>query len=184
MKEQIIKINNIPSIVWGNTQKKVFIYVHGKCQSKEYAESFAQTAEKNGYQTLSFDLPQHGDRVNVNTPCDIWNGISDLQDIFSNVVSRWETISLFGCSIGAFFALHAYKDITFENRYVKEHPITIWKTPTHILFGGKDTLQTESIMKNFTKQFGGILTISQDSEHAFLSKQDKNVVSQWLQNSF
>lgn len=229
MKKEIIKIKNIPAIVWGEHSDKVFIYVHGKCQNKEYAESFAEIADKKGYQILSFDLPKHGDRVNENIPCDIWNGISDLQDIISYATNNWKKISLFGCSIGAFFALHAYKFYEFETClfhspiidmeylinqmflwfnvnekllqekgdistpvetlswkyycYVKEHPISAWKTSTHILFGGKDTMQTEHIMQRFIKNFGGTLTISNDSEHAFLSPKDKDIVNQWLLNS-
>lgn len=230
MIKRTLTIKNIPSIVWGEHKSKVFIYVHGKFQSKVYAESFAEIAEKKGYQTLSFDLPRHGDRAEENTPCDIWHGISDLQNIMAYATERWKNISLFGCSLGAFFALHAYKDFAFENclfhspiidmeylinkmflwfnvseqqlekrgeietpidtlswkyySYVKEHPITCWKTPTNILFGGKDSMQTESIMQDFITKFGGRLTISQYSDHPFLSEQDKIIVTKWLQNSF
>ena len=45
---------------------------------KEYAEKFAEIAEKKGYQTISFDLPEHGERKDSSYRCDIWNGMHDL----------------------------------------------------------------------------------------------------------
>ena len=62
MNTEYIKINGIPAIVWGEMSDKVWLCVHGKMSSKEAFESLAEIAEKKGYQTLSFDLPQHGDR--------------------------------------------------------------------------------------------------------------------------
>ena len=44
-----------------NLDEKVYIHVHGKMSRKEYAEAFAEIAEKKGYQTISFDLPEHGE---------------------------------------------------------------------------------------------------------------------------
>ncbi|MEG0457257.1 MAG: alpha/beta hydrolase, partial [Oscillospiraceae bacterium] len=76
MKIQHIKINNIPAIIWGEKSNKIYIHVHGKMSCKEYAEQFVKIAEKKGYQTLSFDLPEHGERRNdLNYRCDIWNGM-------------------------------------------------------------------------------------------------------------
>lgn len=33
--------------------------------SKEYVEAFAEIAEKKGYQTLSCDFPEHGERMSI-----------------------------------------------------------------------------------------------------------------------
>ena len=85
---QNIKINNIPAIIWGEKSDKVYIHVHGKMSSKEYAENFARIADKKGYQTLSFDLPEHGERENNNYRCDIWNGIYDLTEIGDYAFSK------------------------------------------------------------------------------------------------
>lgn len=51
MKAQSIKINTIPAIIWGEKSDKIYINVHGKMSCKEQAESFAEIAEKKGYQT-------------------------------------------------------------------------------------------------------------------------------------
>ena len=69
-------VEDIPAVLWGEPSDKIYIYVHGKQGYKEYAESFAEVAEDKGYQTLSFDLPKHGERNDAPEPCDIWQGIS------------------------------------------------------------------------------------------------------------
>ena len=107
-------VEGIPAVLWGEPSAKIYIYVHGKHGYKEYAEAFAKVAEKKGYQTLSFDLPKHGERKEAPEPCDIWQGIKDLEKIAAFTFGKWTEVNLFACSIGAFFALHAYRDKPFK----------------------------------------------------------------------
>lgn len=94
----------------GEKTDKIYIYVHGKMSSKEEAGSFAAKAAKRGYQVLSFDLPEHGDRKNDGSyRFNAWNAVSDLDIIGGYVSERWRKIGLFACSIGAYFGLLAYK---------------------------------------------------------------------------
>jgi hypothetical protein len=115
MKIQKIIIDNIPAIIWGERSDKVYIHVHGKMSCKEHAEKFAEIAEKKGYQTLSFDLPEHGERQESNYRCDIWNGMHDLNAIADYTFSMWNDVSLFACSLGAYFSLNTYADRRFRN---------------------------------------------------------------------
>ena len=103
-----INIGNIPAIVWGEKSEKVYLFVHGKMSSKESAERFAEIASKKGYQTISFDLPQHGERQGENDKCDIWNGMHDLTLIGDYTFAIWKEVSLFACSLGAYFSLNTY----------------------------------------------------------------------------
>lgn len=114
MKKEKLRIDSIPAIIWGEASDKVYLFVHGKMSSKEYAEHFAEIAEQKGYQTISFDLPEHGERHDEKDRCDIWNGIRDLNVIGNYVFEKWETVSLFACSLGAFFSLHAYGSRKFK----------------------------------------------------------------------
>ena len=59
MKIEKIKINNIPSIVWGEKSSKVFIAIHGNMSNKEdeVIKILAEKTISKGYQLLSFDLP-------------------------------------------------------------------------------------------------------------------------------
>ncbi|MBR7040902.1 MAG: alpha/beta hydrolase [Clostridia bacterium] len=108
MISQKLDVSGIPAILWGAPSDKVFIYVHGKFSRKEYAERFADIAETYGWQTLSFDLPEHGERSGRPDKCNIWNGVRDLDLIADWAFGGWKRVSLFACSLGAYFALNAY----------------------------------------------------------------------------
>ena len=64
MKKQYITIDNIPSVLWGNNLENLIIAVQGDQSNKEdtIIEILAEEAILKGYQVLSFDLPEHGDR--------------------------------------------------------------------------------------------------------------------------
>jgi hypothetical protein len=70
-------------------------------------------AEKKGYQILSFDLPKHGERNDSDYRCDIWNVIKDLSLIADYTFSKWNDVSLFACSLDAYFSLNTYEDRKF-----------------------------------------------------------------------
>lgn len=228
MKKTRIEIENIPALVWGEESEKVYLCVHGKMSSKESAEGIAEIAAQRGYQTISFDLPEHGERKNEPLRCDIWNGMHDLAVIAKYVFARWKEVSLYACSLGAYFCLNAYNeypikhclfqspimdmeylikqmmlwfDISEERletekeidtpidimswkyyQYAKEHPVRKWEIPTHILFAGRDTLQSAEIAKNFAKRFRCELTISEKSDHPFMEAGDEEIVAQWLRD--
>ena len=114
MHTKKISINGIPALIWGKESDQVYIHVHGKMSRKEYAEGFAQIAEEKGFQTLSFDLPEHGERTGGKERCDIWNGVRDCLSIASFADKNWAHISLMACSIGAYFSLQAFSGRTFD----------------------------------------------------------------------
>jgi hypothetical protein len=226
MKKERLWIDDIPAILWGKTSEKIYIYVHGKMSRKEYAEQFALIADSKGYQTLSFDLPEHGERTDNTYRCDVWNGIHDLNVIADYVFEKWNQVSLFACSLGAYFALNAYVGRPFNKclfqspivdmkwlvehmmiwsgvteeqlkeekeivtdidtlrwdyyQYIQTHPITKWPVATSILYGGKDNLQPLESLQSFTDKFLCRLTVSERSEHPFMSPSDYGIVEQWL----
>jgi alpha-beta hydrolase superfamily lysophospholipase len=118
MKTEKIKIKNIPAILWGEPSEKLFITVHGDKSSKEdevirvLAEE--ATAAGKGYQVLSFDLPEHGDRKNQDVPCKVQNCVNDIEEIIAYAQSVSKRISIFGCSMGAYFSLLAFRNIPLE----------------------------------------------------------------------
>lgn len=229
MTQKRIHIGGIPAIVWGKESDKVWLCVHGKMSSKEAFGELAQIAERKGFQTLSFDLPQHGDRAGESIRCDIWNGIRDLTAVGDYVFHHWQEASLFACSLGAYFSLHAYAERGFKKcllqspildmeylirqmmnwfgitearlakeqeietpidlmtwdyyQYVLAHPVAQWKIPTHILFAGKDNLQTLDIVSSFARRFGCRVTVAENSAHPFMDEADRQTVTQWLSDS-
>lgn len=109
-----ILIENIPTLIWGPDSDKVYIYVHGKMGCKENAEHFAEIAISRGYQVISFDLPEHGERKNQEYSIMVWNAVKDLKHVSNYVINKWKEINLYACSLGAYFSLLAYKDIDMK----------------------------------------------------------------------
>ncbi|MCT4687017.1 alpha/beta hydrolase [Vallitalea sp.] len=116
MYKKRIKIEGIPSVEWGEKKSHVFIAVHGNMSDKEdtVIKLLAETAVKKDYQVLSFDLAQHGERKEENTPCKVQFCVQDLKKIIFYAKQKWENISLFACSMGAYFSLLAYKEEQLE----------------------------------------------------------------------
>lgn len=223
-----IEIGGIPALIWGDPSDKVYLCVHGKMSSKESAEGIAQIAAQKGYQTLCFDLPQHGERKEQSQRCDIWNGIHDLTLVGDYVFQHWKEVSLYACSLGAYFSLHAYQQRPFQKclfqspildmeylirqmflwfgiseerlekekeidtpidlmrwdyyQYVLAHPVTHWDAPTCILYGGKDDLQSRTVIQDFAERFHCHVTLAENSEHPFMAKDDIPIVQRWLKD--
>ena len=110
MKHKDLLIENIPAVIWGDSSRRVFIALHGDMSHKtdDAIAVSAQEAISKGYQVLSFDLPEHGDRKRESTPCKVQNCVHDLHAIMRYARSHFKDISLFACSMGAYFSLLAY----------------------------------------------------------------------------
>lgn len=228
MTAQRITVAGIPALIWGEESEKVYLCVHGKMSNKESAAGIAALAAEKGYQTISFDLPQHGERKDEERRCDIWNGMEDLTQIGEYVFERWREVSLYACSLGAYFSLHAYADRPFRRclfqspildmeylirqmfqwfditeeklaqekeidtpidlmswdyfQYVLAHPITRWNSPTCILYGEKDDLQSLSVIRSFADQFDCHVTLAENSQHPFMEEADFPIVDRWLKD--
>lgn len=231
MKTERINIDGIPSIIWGEKSSKVFIAVHGNMSNKE-DEVIKILAEKvigKGYQLLSFDLPEHGERKNDTTYlCKVQNCVKDLKQIIEYAKLNYTEINLWACSMGAYFSLVAYKNeeikqclflspvvnmkVIIDNmmlwsntteeeleekqeiktdfgqtlywdyyKYVKDNPIINWNKKTYILYGNKDNMQNEDIIKNFSNKFNCGLTILENGEHYFHTEEQLKFYKEWLE---
>lgn len=231
MKTERINIDGIPSIIWGEKSSKFFIAVHGNMSNKE-DEVIKILAEKvigKGYQLLSFDLPEHGERKNDTTYlCKVQNCVKDLKQIMEYAKLNYSEINLWACSMGAYFSLLAYKNeeikqclflspvvnmkVIINNmmlwsntteeeleekreiktdfgqtlywdyyKYVKDNPITNWNKKTYILYGNKDNMQNEDIIKNFSNKFNCGLTILENGEHYFHTEEQLKFYKEWLE---
>lgn len=110
MLKNNFKIENIPAILWGDKSDKLFVVVHGNMSNKadDSIIVFAEEATAVGYQVLSFDLPQHGDRKDDTYLCKVQNCVQDLNTIMTYAKSLSNNISIFACSMGAYFSLLEY----------------------------------------------------------------------------
>ena len=230
MKIERININNIPSIIWGEKSDKVFIAVHGNMSNKEdeVIKILAKKVTSKGYQLLSFDLPEHGERKDDTTYlCKVQNCVKDLKEIIEYAKNNYEEIYLWACSMGAYFSLLAYKDedikkclflspvvnmkVLIDNmmlwsntteeilkekqeiktdfgqtlywdyyEYVKNNPITNWNNKTCILYGEKDDIQDENIIKDFCNKFNCELTVLENGEHYFHTLEQIDFYIDWI----
>lgn len=106
-------IHGIPAIIWGGRSDRVYLVVHGKASCKEDAERFAAIAVDKGYQVISFDLPEHGERTAQDRACSVQNGVQDLGVVMDYVSRNWNSVSLFATSLGVYFSLAACRDFKF-----------------------------------------------------------------------
>jgi uncharacterized protein len=116
MMKQEIKIEGIPAIVWGEKSNNLFIAVHGNMSNKadDAIVIFAEEASSRGYQVLSFDLPEHGDRKEEEYACKVQNCVHDLEIIMRYAQNLSNDISIFACSMGAYFSLLAYNELPLK----------------------------------------------------------------------
>ena len=116
MVKQNLLIENIPAILWGEKNTKIMVAVHGNISNKTDVPIaiLAEEVIPLGYQVLSFDLPQHGDRKKEPTLCKVQNCVYDLCKIMDFATRRSNEISLFACSMGAYFSLLAYKEVSIQ----------------------------------------------------------------------
>lgn len=64
--------------------------------------------------------------------------------------------------------------------YVKNNPITNWDKSTYILYGSKDNMQNENIIRNFADKFNCNLTILKNGEHYFHTEEQLKFYKEWL----
>ena len=110
MKEKHIVVQEIPTVLYGDSSESVFLYIHGKMGCKEEAAHFAEIVCPKGYQVLSIDLPGHGERAGEMERFVPWEVVPELQAVYEFARQHWKKISLYGSSIGAYFSLLAYRE--------------------------------------------------------------------------
>ena len=230
MCRQNLTIANIPAVLWGEPSDKIMVAVHGNASNKadEPIALLAGAAVPLGYQVLSFDLPQHGDRKNEPTLCKVQNCIQDISRIMDFAAGQAGQISLFACSMGAYFSLLACRDLPVRQSlflspivdmkrlinnmmawfdvspdrlraeqeialpairqtlywdyycYVRDNPVTVWESPTAILYGEADNLCEYGVITLFAQRFGCSLTVMKQGEHYFHTPAQLEFYRRWL----
>ena len=77
----IISFEHIPAAIWGVPSSKVYLYVHGQDGNKEEAATFAEIVGRYGFQTLSIDLPGHGERKDEKAAFLPWEVVPEIQSV-------------------------------------------------------------------------------------------------------
>ncbi len=144
---------------------------------------------------LSFDLPCHGERVYELEPGRVEPYLDNLAEIMKFARKHAPNISLFACSMGAYFSLLAYAEEKLDKclflspvvnmlqviQFIMEHPIQNWPQPTAILRGEHDTLCSPLSVAVFAQRFGCRLLEQPGGEHWFHTPEQLDFYRQWLQ---
>lgn len=112
MERKEFALCGIPAILWGKPSDRVIVAVHGNMSHKSdmVIQLLAHSAAAKGYQVLSFDLPEHGDRKEEATRCKVQECVKELAGVMDYAQAGWSDVGLFGCSMGAYFGLLACRD--------------------------------------------------------------------------
>lgn len=105
-----LKLEGIPANLYGEPSDKLFLFIHGKNGNKEEAKPFAAIACPKGYQVLSFDLPEHGERGNETCTFDPSHAVPEFKSILTHARERWQHISIRANSIGAYFSMLSFTE--------------------------------------------------------------------------
>ncbi|MEL7648408.1 MAG: alpha/beta hydrolase [Sedimentibacter sp.] len=110
--KKYVNIEGVPALIQGDESDKVLIAVHGLMSNKEDTVINIATANaiKKGYQTVSIDLPEHGERKDGKSLVP-WVCAEEIQKVYQYIQNGKKEISLFACSIGAYMSMLALKDI-------------------------------------------------------------------------
>ena len=115
METKNYSFNGIPVILWGEPSVNIYLYVHGMGGCKEEAETFAGLAAARGWQVLSVDLPEHGDRKQETGTFNPWHAVPELQQVLDHTAAGRERVALFANSIGAWFSMLAFASVPLDH---------------------------------------------------------------------
>ena len=115
IEKRTVKILGILATIWGTGSKKVYIYLHGQRGNKEEASLLASIVCAQGWQVVSFDLPQHGERTQEEVSFVPWHIIPELHHILRYVKQHWTVHALFANSIGAWFSMLSFANEKFSH---------------------------------------------------------------------
>ena len=116
MDTKQIHIGSIPAVIWGEPSDQLILAVHGNMSSKTDVPIalLAEESVQLGHQVLSFDLPEHGERKDLPERCNPQTCSRDLSAVLAYAKANYKQISLFSCSMGAYFSLLTYADEPFR----------------------------------------------------------------------
>ena len=108
----------------------------------------AEIAALHGYQVLSFDLPEHGERKAEKTPCKVQNCVEDLKEVMNYARGEWQFVTLFGVSMGAYFSLLACRDLPIEHAWFLSSVVDMQKIIQNMMKASSEINQSYCINEN------------------------------------
>lgn len=130
-----VSIGNIPALIWGKESDEVIIAAHGSRSSKsdDCIRVLAAEANRKGLRVISFDFPRHGERADETALLMPDECVRELRIMYDYAAREAKRISLFGCSMGAYFELLAFADADIERAYFLSPVVDMEKVIKNIM---------------------------------------------------
>lgn len=109
--------------------------------------------------------------------------ILDMKAVISNMMI-WANVSEERLEQELFISTSFGQTLSWNYwKYVLEHPITDWKTPTKILYPENDTMTAYDVVDRFVHRFESQLTVMKNGEHWFHTPQQIDYMCKWIETS-
>ena len=156
-EENMIIAGHIPATLYGDKSDKLFLFVHGLGGNRLEAGSFAPLAAGKGWQVLSIDLPEHGDRRD-DAKLLPWVAIPELQAVMTLLQDKWQHIAIRAISIGAWLSMLAFSGKPIEKCLLVSPVVDMENMICHML--GMSGVSEEQLQreKEIPTPFGAVLS--------------------------
>lgn len=105
--------------------------------------------------------------------------IVDMEKLITDMMS-WANVTEEDLKHQGIIRTDFGEDLSWEYLcYVRNHPIK-WDCPTVILYGSRDDLTTYQTIKSFAEKHHADLTVMQNGEHWFHTKEQMKFLDNWI----
>ncbi len=153
-----MEIGRIPAILWGKPSEKVYLYVHGKAGCKEEAEILAQIVCMQGWQVISFDLPEHGQRKRERNAFNPWMVVPEIKAIYQYAKENWSRICLYANSLGAWFSMLGLAEEALEKCLFVSPVLDMQRLIENMMGWANVTLERLEREQEIATDFGEVLS--------------------------
>ena len=186
------------------------IYIHGQYGSPEEAEHYR--ALFPGCEVIGFDYKAQTPWEAEREFAEYFDGLGCTDRSAGSCGSTRASdqsarnICIIANSIGAFYAMCALagrsiaaayfispivdmeriEGVTLDEehlRYVRQHPTSDWRVPTHILYGENDNLTSLATISDFARRTGASLEVMPGGEHWFHTPEQMAFLDGWIQRA-
>jgi len=157
---------------------------------------FAEIVSEKGWQVLSIDLPEHGERKIETSRFYPWIAVPELQKTFIFMDSRWERIALRANSIGAWLSMLAFHDKFIERSLFVSPILDMEKLISNMMEWAGVTKDDLEAKKTIITSFGQTLSweyllyaeqhqiVEWKSETKVLCGTKDNLTESWVVDNF
>ena len=138
-----------------------------------YDEIFLIAVSIGAYFSMSADIPDSVRRAWLISP------IVDMERLILSMLS-WAGETEEALQARKIIPTTFGEDLSWEYlQYVRSHPIQ-WRTPTEILCGSTDSLQSIETIRAFARRFRAGVTVMEGGEHWFHTAEQMKFLDDWI----